>query len=151
MSNVSLSRARRTLPALTLILVACATAPAAAVAAPSGREAAVAAKLSATRQKLGLRAVRISPALSSACRAYARHLLTHGAFVHSSDRGPTGEILAVWPKGTDQPSAVVHMWMGSAPHHAVIVNNRWSRIGVASVTGRFRGHKMTMWVVRFAR
>ena len=78
-------------------------------------------------------------------------MLKHGRWAHASNRGATGEILAYWPKGSDRPSRVVSAWMHSSVHHAVIVGRGWRRIGVASATGRFRGMKATVWVVRFAR
>jgi len=148
-------RARTPLRALVLVL-ALATftglaAAASAPAAPTSRESAVAAKLSATRHGLGLSTLRTSAALSHACRSYASYMLRHGRWAHATNRGKTGEILAYWPKGTDAPSRVVSAWMHSAVHHTVIVGRGWHRIGVASATGHFRGMTATVWVVRFAR
>jgi uncharacterized protein YkwD len=149
--------AREPLRAFVLLLVLAAmsalfaNSAARAAAAPSSRESAVAAKLSATRHSLGLSGLRVSPSLNRACRSYANYMLKHGRWAHARHRGATGEILAYWPKGTDQPSRVVTAWMESSVHHAVIVGRGWRRVGVASATGRFRGMKATVWVVRFAR
>jgi uncharacterized protein YkwD len=145
------SRARVCMRALVIVSVLIALPVGAAGAAESSREAAVAAKLSAARHGMGLGAVRVSPSLSAACRSYAKYMVKHGRWAHAAKRGNTGEILAYWPKGSDRPSRVVSAWMHSTVHHAVIAGRGWRRIGVASVTGRFRGMKATVWVVRFAR
>jgi uncharacterized protein YkwD len=145
------SWARASMRALVVLSVLIALPVGAASATESKREAAVAAKLSAARHGMGLSTLRVSPSLSEACRSYAKYMVRHGRWAHAAKRGNTGEILAYWPKGSDLPSRVVSAWMHSAVHHAVIAGRGWRRVGVASATGRFRGMKATVWVVRFAR
>jgi uncharacterized protein YkwD len=153
MTHALPSWAREPLRALALLAVLSALFAVTAdrAAAAPARESAVAAKLSSTRHRLGLPGLRTSPSLSRACRSYANYMLRHGRWAHAAKRGNTGEILAYWPKGSDLPSRVVSAWMHSSVHHAVIVGHGWRRIGVASASGRFRGMKATIWVVRFAR
>jgi uncharacterized protein YkwD len=138
---------RTVLPILAFVIL---LAPPAASALTS-TENSMAQSLSHVRQDKRLAGVQVSPALSRACRSYAAYMMRHGRWAHAQRRGKTGEILAVWPGRTGGPSQIVRAWLNSPTHRRVILNGHFTRVGVASRYGRFRGRLATLWVVRFAR
>lgn len=118
-------------PAPTASPTAAPTLVASASPAPGGdgavREAQLVAQINEVRAAHGLPPYRLNPELSAAARAHSCDLATHGVISHSSSDGRTlatrlaGRGAAwQWPSeniaaGTDDPAAVVAMWMDEPP------------------------------------
>ena len=106
---------------------ASATATLAPDAEPAAREARLVAEINRVRAENGLPAYLHSPELSAAARAHSCDLAAHGLISHESSDGRTlADRLAgsdppwEWPSesiaaGTDDPIAVVAMWMDEPP------------------------------------
>lgn len=144
------------LAAVLLALVA--TAPASAAARDDLRTD-VLRLINAERSARGLRALRLSPALSRAAKAHARDMAARGYFSHTSPEGSTSadrarragyrtaryrswrvaEVLAWGMRLKGTPEAVLDGWMHSPYHRGVILGRAWRDVGVACVEGRFRG------------
>lgn len=124
---------------------------------PAGSQAATAREKAMTKQLIDVRAAHSLPSLTTSAtltrksRAYARLMLRKGRWAHDSSRGRSGEVIAVWNGSGGSTSRIVKMWMDSKTHRSVILKAGYRRVGVAAVSGRFRGKKATLWVARFTR
>ena len=111
---------------------------------------AVVALVNEHRARLGLRALRIAPALERAARWKARHMARHRYLSHwdagAASRSPAqrlqacgyrgaawGENIAV---GFRDAQRVMQGWLGSPGHRANIQRPGWKRIGVAAAETR---------------
>ena len=97
-----------------------------------------------------LRPLRVDAALVHAARDYSGTLIRRDIFTHGSlgprlagygVRGPIyGENLA-WGKGERATArGIVRGWMASPGHRANLLRPGWSRIGIGSRVGTFRGY-----------
>jgi uncharacterized protein YkwD len=97
-----------------------------------------------------LRPLRVDAALVRAARDYSTTLIRRDIFTHGSlgprlagygVRGPIyGENLA-WGKGERATArGIVRGWMASPGHRANLLRPGWSRIGIGSRVGTFRGY-----------
>lgn len=97
-----------------------------------------------------LRPLRVDPTLVRAARAYSttligRNIFTHGALgprlAAHGVRGPIfGENLA-WGKGRQATAAgIITGWLNSPGHRANLLRPGWTRIGIGSRVGSFRGY-----------
>jgi len=102
------------------------------------------------RAGVGLRAVSHDRRLARAARRYSSAMVRERFFDHVSPEGSTldqraraagyaggalGETLG-WGEGAlATPSAIVAAWMASPPHHAVLLDGAFRRIGLGVATG----------------
>ena len=138
----------------TVVLVALAARPAAVGSATSAceaqseaREAALAAKVvelvNSHRRALGLRAVRVGPALTRAAVWKARQMARDGYMSHRTlaqrlrvcgfSGSSWGEVLAA---GLRRPRAVVRAWLASPSHRAVLEARWWRSVGAGVARSR---------------
>ena len=115
------------------------------------------AKINRIRHAYGLRKLRPSLSLFYSAKLYSRRMMRSDYFGHLS-RIPVasrwhvaGETLE-WHQGWRlRPRFVVSRWMHSAPHRAVLLSSRFTRIGVGRTRGRYGRRVATMWVAHVAR
>jgi uncharacterized protein YkwD len=62
-----------------------------------------------------------------------------------------GEVIELHGGHRPRVRAVFNRWVDSASHRAVLASRRYRWIGAARATGRYGGHRATIWVVRFGR
>jgi uncharacterized protein YkwD len=111
------------------------------------------------RRAHGLRPVAPSPRLHWAARWHSSDMLAHDYFAHTSPTGSTlydrivhsgfrtdgywqaGETLA-WGTGTAAtPAFVVHAWMNSPEHRAIVLSPLFRFVGIGRARGRFLGRR----------
>lgn len=138
-----------------------------------GLQAASAASLSASevatltnkeRTKRGLKALTVNGQLQAMAEAKAADILTQQYFEHVSPDGKTlvdlakeagygytlvGENLALGNFGSS--AAVVKGWMNSPGHRANILKGKFTEIGIATVTGTYKGREVWVSVQEFGR
>jgi uncharacterized protein YkwD len=112
------------------------------------------------RAKAGLNPVEVLPELMDCAQAKADDLIDNHYFVHTSPRyGTIGEmIMSFVPKATSYaenlggwamtPGDAVQGWVASKGHYSVIVNSKYTHIGVGIVKGADGGY---WWVQQFVR
>ena len=157
---------------ITILLATALAAPAAAPAAvrchgsasaPASAQrtarAAVVCEINRRRRAAGLRSVAAHPRLIRVASRYARSMVRHGFFSHTSPGGTTlldrvravgyggrrvaaGEALA-WAQGRlATPRAIVRAWMASPPHRAVLLGRAYRDVGVGVALGNPYGRAM---------
>jgi uncharacterized protein YkwD len=119
-----------------------------------------------TRVAHGLAPVQLAPHLHTAAQRHTDDMLGREYFAHTSPSGSTigyriqhygfitygawwaGETLA-WGWGTvGGPSSVVHMWLLSPEHRAILLSPSYQWIGIGRAGGTFLGHAgSTVWTV----
>jgi uncharacterized protein YkwD len=138
----------------------------------SALEAQVLADVNATRQRRGLRPLRISASLSRAAEFHSQDMARRGYFSHESANGSAfwrrvqrfypsagyrswavGENL-VWASPELTSASALSMWMGSAPHKANLLSRQWREIGLSAVhsaaaPGVFGGYPVTIVTANF--
>lgn len=111
------------------------------------------------RGEAGLPPVVVNPALGKVAADFACDMIEDGFFDHhdpADGSGPgeraiaqkyaffaIGENLAA---GQDSPAEVMRLWMDSPTHQAVILDERWTEVGIAVRTG---GEFGIYWVQEF--
>jgi uncharacterized protein YkwD len=106
----------------------------------------------------GLRPVAPAPSLHWAARHHSQDMLARDYFGHTSPTGSTlfqrivrsgfrtvgpwwaGETLA-WATGSAATAkSIVHMWLASPEHRAILLSSRYRFVGLGRAYGRFLGH-----------
>ncbi len=108
------------------------------------------------RRRRGLSALRRSPLLTAAARRYARTMVSHRFFAHTTPRGTTfarrfagsgyprtgpwraGEVLA-WVAPDPTPLREVRALMNSGSHRRVMLDPSWRDVGFGVAAGAPRG------------
>jgi uncharacterized protein YkwD len=105
--------------------------------------------VNAARRRAGLGRLHNASALDRAAAEHSRDMVAHGFFDHVSPGGSTpraragaagfagkaiGETIA-WASGGVTPSAIVRMWMHSAPHRRVLLSGAFDAIGIGVAKG----------------
>jgi len=143
----------RTLLALALVVLA-----AAIVAAPAqagSPEMTMLSKVNHFRRQHGLRAVHYSHSLRSSASRYAHHMMRSGYFGHDSHIHAShhyrrlGEIICLQRGISASPSVAFRAWLNSGEHRAIILDRHFNYAGAGRASGRFHGHKSTIWVMHF--
>ena len=140
------------------LIVVTAVAAALTVAAPAWgstarpAELALVEAINEVRATHGLRLVVVAPALLEKARGHARELLARDEFFHGHLRPGTGEVLAWGTREVMGARAVVHRWMLSAQHRAILLSPAAWRAGVGVALGGFQGEAgVRLVVVRLSR
>ena len=114
-------------------------------------------RINTVRAAHGLPRLRSSGSLRHSARRYARRLMRRGVFAHAGRIQASrrfrllGEILEIHYDRHARAGFALNRWMHSWSHAAAILNPRFRWIGAGRVSGRFRGHGATIWVVHFGR
>jgi uncharacterized protein YkwD len=103
----------------------------------------------------GLPRLRAAPRLGRSAGGYARWMLRADYFGHlgriraSGHFRVLGENIA-WHSGR-RPAVrrALRLWLGSAPHRALILSPRFRWLGAGIARGRLGGRAATMWVLHF--
>ena len=114
-------------------------------------------KINRIRHAYGLHGLRPSFSLFVSAKLYSHRMMSSDYFGHlsripvASGWSAAGETLE-WHRGWRlRPRAVVSRWMHSAPHRAVLLSSRFSRIGVGRTCGTYGHTRATMWVAHVGR
>ena len=116
------------------------------------------------RAEHGCGPLRVHAGLARAARKHARLLLTEGRLDHDAgtpfaerlqnaapDAHMLGEDLAFGSGCDARPSAIVQTWMDSPPHRSVLLDCRFTEIGVGIATGAFGSYGYgTVYTADFA-
>ena len=149
----------RILLVLVLAISACALATAVSPAvAGRGAEAHMMKIVNDYRAKHGLPRVRHSRSLRGSAERYAHYMMRNGYFGHqnriranSKKYHRLGEILEIQRGLRARTYHAFRVWLSSSSHRAIILDRNFNRAGAGRVSGRFRGHKSTIWVMHFGR
>jgi uncharacterized protein YkwD len=115
------------------------------------------AKINQARARNGLRPLHISAALNASAGRFAGSLMHRGVLAHRSRVSAgsgfrrLGEALALISGRGPGVSSTVTMWMHSPSHRAVILTRSMNLVGLGMASGRFHGHRATIWVVQTGR
>jgi hypothetical protein len=108
------------------------------------------------RTNLNIQTLKESPALQAAASAKAQDMLVNEYFAHTSPSNRSlknwlfdanyafkaaGENLAL---GFNEPEAVVDAWVKSPTHYANIIDDDFTEIGVAMVSGTYQGYSTSL-------
>jgi uncharacterized protein YkwD len=139
-------------PAISLPAVVPAAQPCPGARRRSGaraRRIAVGCLVNKARTSAGLRGFAWSRPLGRAAARHARDMARRGYFAHQRSGGPSlarraraagfrgrnvGEAIAYGCGSLSTPASIVHSWMASPPHRAILLSGR-SRVGIG-VSGR---------------
>jgi uncharacterized protein YkwD len=105
----------------------------------------------------GLPALRDSDALGRSAERHSRYMLAHNRFGHLSrihaegSWSALGENLAMHWGWTSSVGWVLHAWMHSPHHRAVLLGRRYRYAGVGYARGRLGGSRSTMWTLQCGR
>jgi uncharacterized protein YkwD len=114
-------------------------------------------KINSFRAKNGLPAVHLSHSLASSAGSYARHMMRSGYFghatrIHASRRFRSlGEIIEIHRGLRPRPGVAFRSWLSSPPHRSVILMRQFRFAGAGFASGRFHGHRRTIWTMQFGR
>ena len=140
-----------------LAVLACVVVLPVASASAASAQGGLIERLNQIRAGQGLSALRPSQSLLRSSRAYAGAMMRSDWFGHqaslpvSSRFRLAGETLE-WHSGWRlSPARVVQQWMSSPPHRALLLSDRFSRIGVGHARGLYGGRRATMWVAHLGR
>jgi uncharacterized protein YkwD len=140
--------------AFLLVAFSCLAVPAGATAASPG--ALMLKKVNTYRAHHGLKKVRFNRSLAHSAAAFSRYQMRKGRFghasrIHASHRfRMLGEIIEIHRGGAGVRTAF-KAWLHSPPHRSIIVNRSFKMAGAGFVTGRFHGHRCTIWTMHFGR
>ena len=139
--------------AAVFVAITCLAVPTSASASPA---TAMLKKVNQYRHNHGLRKVRFNRSLAHSAGAYSRYMMLHGYFGHDSHIHAShkfhmlGEIIEMHRGGAGVRTAF-KAWIHSPPHRAIILDSRFKMAGAGFVTGRFHGHRDTLWTMHFGR
>jgi uncharacterized protein YkwD len=143
-----------------LLVLAVMVLPATALASPARAQASgsMVAKINKARARNGLWPLHISAALNASAGRFAGSLMHRGVLAHRSSGVSAGsgfrrlgEALALISGRGPGVSTTVTMWLHSPSHRAVILTRSMNLVGVGMASGRFHGHRATIWVVQTGR
>jgi uncharacterized protein YkwD len=146
-----MSRART---AALLVVLASLALP--AIASASSAAVQMVHKVNSIRHAHGLRSVAMNRSLQHSAGAYAHHMMHSGYFghasrIHASGRFRTlGEIIEM-QRGGSNVGLAFNSWIHSPEHRSIILSGGFRFAGAGFVSGRFHGHRTTIWVMHFGR
>ena len=142
--------------ALLLVVLTCLLAVPATASATSP-ELLMLAKVNAFRQSHGVRPVRLNASLARSAASYSHHMMQSGYFghasrIHASRRFRTlGEIIEIHRGLRAGVSTAFRAWVNSPPHRSVMLMGQFKFAGAGFASGRFHGHRDTIWTMHFGR
>src|ERR1700712_3179818 len=142
--------------AALFVLLACLIAVPATASATSPTLAML-QKVNAFRAAHGVAAVHLSRSLTHSAGAYSKHMMRtgyfgHAARIHASRRfSMLGEIIELQRGPRPGVGVAFRSWVNSPPHRSVMLMRQFKFAGAGFVTGRFHGHRDTIWVMHFGR
>lgn len=128
-----------------------------ATASAQSPELAMLKKVNSFRAAHGVGKVRFSSSLAHSAGGYSRHMMRSGYFghasrIHASRRYRTlGEIIEIQRGMHAGVSNAFHAWVNSPPHRSVMLMGQFKFAGAGVVSGRFHGHRETIWTMHFGR
>jgi uncharacterized protein YkwD len=139
-----------------LCALAFASTPATAPAATSYAGDRMMDVINYARAGAGLRPLKRSRRLIRSARARAALMMRADFFAHPSRlQVPTfdrvGEVIELHGGYRPRTRTVLRRWANSPSHRAVLSSRRYGWIGAARATGRYRGYRATIWVVRYGK
>ena len=148
-----------TLTAVSSVLVPAVAAPAPASARSKGdRLQNIAVKhINGFRARHSVNRMRRSRILKRSASAYASYMMSTGYFGHLSTIRASrryrslGEIILMHRGGHGRPRVAVKNWALSAGHRQVMLDPGYRLMGVGMASGRFQGHRTTIWVTHVGR
>ena len=114
-------------------------------------------KVNAYRAKHGVRQVHLSRSLAHSASSYSRHMLRSGYFghasrIHASRRYRTlGEIIEMHRGMRASVRTAFRAWVHSSAHRSVMLMSQFKFAGAGFASGRFHGHRETLWTMHFGR
>jgi uncharacterized protein YkwD len=114
-------------------------------------------KVNAFRAAHGVGKVHLSRSLARTASRYSRHMMRSGYFghasrIHASRRYRTlGEIIEIHRGLRAGVGTAFRAWKNSPPHRNVMLMSQFKFAGAGFVSGRFNGHKDTIWTMQFGR
>jgi uncharacterized protein YkwD len=114
-------------------------------------------KVNAYRAKHGVAKVHLSRSLVRSASAYSRHMMRSGYFghasrIHASRRYRTlGEIIEIHRGLRAGVRTAFRAWVHSPPHRSVMLMSQFRFAGAGFASGRFHGHRDTIWTMHFGR
>ncbi len=141
--------------ALLALLVCLLALP--ATASAQSPELAMLQKVNAYRAQNGVPPVHLSRSLTHSARSYSSHMMSTGYFghasrIHASRRFRSlGEIIEIQRGKRPGVRNAFRNWVNSPPHRSVMLMRQFKFAGAGFVSGRFHGHRDTIWVMHFGR
>jgi uncharacterized protein YkwD len=114
-------------------------------------------KVNAFRAAHGVPKVHLSRSLVHSASSYSRHMLRSGYFghasrIHASRRYRTlGEIIELHRGLRARVGVAFRAWVHSPPHRSVMLMSQFKFAGAGYASGRFHGHRDTIWTMHFGR
>ena len=114
-------------------------------------------KVNAYRAAHGVPKVRLSRSLTHSASSYSRHMMRSGYFghasrIHASRRYRTlGEIIEIHRGLRARVGVAFRAWVHSPPHRSVMLMSQFKFAGAGFASGRFHGHRDTIWTMHFGR
>ena len=151
-----MKRLRLLVSLVLLCMLAAIAAPAPGAAVVSKRGDRMMDAINWARSQAGLRPLRRSRRLVRSSAARSELLMRADFFAHPTHLSvPTfdrvGEVLEIHGGYRPQTNAVLRRWGNSPGHRDVIFSRRFRWFGAARGVGHYKGHRATIWVVRFGR
>src|SRR3954452_25457462 len=141
--------------ALFVLLAALLIVPAGATAMSPAR--AMLKKVNAYRAAHSVGKVRLSRSLSHSASSYSHYMMRSGYFGHASpihasrrDRS-LGEIIEIHRGLRAGVRPAFRAWVPSPPHRSVMLMSQFKFAGAGFASGRFNGHRDTIWTMHFGR
>jgi uncharacterized protein YkwD len=141
--------------ALFVLLAAMLIVPAGATAMSPAR--AMLKKVNAYRAAHGVGRVRLSRSLSHSASSYSHYMMRSGYFghasrIHASRRFRSlGEIIEIHRGLRAGVRTAFRAWVHSPPHRSVMLMSQFKFAGAGFASGRFNGHRDTIWTMHFGR
>jgi uncharacterized protein YkwD len=126
-----------------------------AVASADKAESQVIAKVNSFRRHHHERPLIVSSSLMHSAEAYSSYMMAHSYFGHlsriraSSQFHTLGEIIEYHSGTHADPGWAFSGWSHSPEHIQVMLYSSFRYVGAGYSTGRFDGHKATIWVMHF--
>jgi uncharacterized protein YkwD len=114
-------------------------------------------KVNAYRAAHGVPRVRLSDSLVRSATSYSRHMMRSGYFGHASRIHASrrfrmlGEIIEIHKGLRAGVGTAFRAWVNSPPHRSVMLMSQFKLAGAGFVSGRFHGHRDTIWTMHFGR
>jgi uncharacterized protein YkwD len=113
--------------------------------------------VNAYRAAHGVPKVHLSRSLARSATRYSHHQMSSGYFghashIHASSRfRMLGEIIEIHKGLSARVGRAFRAWVNSPPHRSVMLTSQFRLAGAGFASGRFHGHRDTIWTMHFGR